>query len=574
VVDVGDRAQPANADMGLGIARFDLQVGHGERHIRRTHAQLAVARLVHRIVEGRADRRKDRAMQPRGACAVHVEPGLTILRADRVIIAMLHIIFACPGYLDRLADLARDQCRLDHEIWLRLAPEGPAQPGRCDLDVLLVDPQRLGERLARALRVLHAGPAFEPVAVPLCGRARWLHRRLVEVRRVIFRRDPCFRRSERCRHIAARAAHLAAAACRGQQLPGIAFRIIAGIGSVLPCDLQRAASFNCGPGIACDHRYAAQCLELGWRLGIGQAHGAQHTCDRARFRVVHAADPAEQLRRPGDHRMDHTRTLNIDPVGALPRDDARHRQRGNFAVDVTPLLGGLELDVGLGGYLEPPGQFGQIAIGQSVAVLRIADQTALGRALILRQFPVERGGSDQHLPHGGSSDPQPVEIETHRARTIGVLVAIALVPFGLNDLDIGPVGLELIGHDLRHRGPDLLTHLRTVAGDLDRTILVDRDPERRRGVAAIHFGQRAGPGIGQIEGARVDLGLDIARASCQRHAEDEKPRPANKGAAAQIDIGAGLITRTARLLGRNDTEIAHQHRRFSFSQIATSRPAR
>src|SRR5437879_13792784 len=57
------------------------------------------------------------------------------------------------------------------------------------------------------------------------------------------------------------------------------------------------------------------------------------------------------------------------------------------------------------------------------------------------------------------------------ARAVGVLVAELLLVAGrLRNAHALPVGLELVGDDHRHAGPDALPHLRTVADDRDGAV--------------------------------------------------------------------------------------------------------
>jgi len=46
-------------------------------------------------------------MQPRIGTPVLVECGFEVLRADRVVIVVLDVVLAGPGYFDRAADHAR-----------------------------------------------------------------------------------------------------------------------------------------------------------------------------------------------------------------------------------------------------------------------------------------------------------------------------------------------------------------------------------------------------------------------------------------------------------------------------------
>ena len=107
VIDVGDRAQPADAHVRFSRAVFDSQVGDVKRHVGPAHRQLErrAIGLIRR--KGRADRREYRALQPRSWPSFVVERGFHIHRRHRVIIIELNIVLSAPDDFDRASDLLR-----------------------------------------------------------------------------------------------------------------------------------------------------------------------------------------------------------------------------------------------------------------------------------------------------------------------------------------------------------------------------------------------------------------------------------------------------------------------------------
>ena len=108
-----------------------------------------------------------------------------MLRGGGMVIAVLDVVLAHPGDLDRCADLLRKIGRLGAEIGLRFAAEGTAEQGDIRLYLCLRHADRLGGRLAQRLAVLAAGPDLHRVARHMRHRGRNLHRRMHEMRRPI-----------------------------------------------------------------------------------------------------------------------------------------------------------------------------------------------------------------------------------------------------------------------------------------------------------------------------------------------------------------------------------------------------
>jgi hypothetical protein len=119
----------------------------------------------------------------------------------------------------------------------------------------------------------------------------------------------------------------------------------------------------------------------------------------------------------------------------------------------------------------------------------VDDLVEAGLALGGRHLPLRRRGLDQHRARRGPGLAEGVEEVADRLRAVGVLVAVARVADALDDLDAGPVGVELVGGDHRQRRADAGPHLRAVRDDVHRPIGIDAQEDARveggvvRGVA-------------------------------------------------------------------------------------------
>ena len=103
------------------------------------------------------------------------------------------------------------------------------------------------------------------------------------------------------------------------------------------------------------------------------------------------------------------------------------------------------------------------------------DLVVLGFDFAHGHFPALGGGRLQHRARRGAAATHGLEEVPRTARAVGVLVAELLLVAGrLRNAHALPVGLELVGDDHRHAGPDALPHLRTVADDRDGAVRGDR----------------------------------------------------------------------------------------------------
>ena len=127
VIDIGHRAQPADADMILRRAIFGAMIGKVEGQIDPSLAQVASVSVGGIQREGRTDGRKHGALQPGGRLSLFVQRGLHVHGGDGVIVVELDVVFAAPHHLDRLAEFLRQEGGLGRVVRLRFAPEAAAQ---------------------------------------------------------------------------------------------------------------------------------------------------------------------------------------------------------------------------------------------------------------------------------------------------------------------------------------------------------------------------------------------------------------------------------------------------------------
>src|SRR2546426_11918358 len=83
-----------------------------------------------------------------------IQRRLEMLGGDRVVVVVVDLILAGPRHFDRSADGPREQRGLHDIIGLRLAAEAAAEECHVHLHPVDRDPERLGDLVARPLRVL------------------------------------------------------------------------------------------------------------------------------------------------------------------------------------------------------------------------------------------------------------------------------------------------------------------------------------------------------------------------------------------------------------------------------------
>ncbi len=127
--------------------------------------------------------------------AARIEPGFEMLGADRMIIIVLDLVGTAPGHLDRRAELPRQHCRLGDIIGFRLSAKTAAQQGDMQRHLRLVQPEHLGDKCLRRLRVLGRRPDLAMIGGRMGDRGRHFHRGMREMRHEIIGRDPARRRA-------------------------------------------------------------------------------------------------------------------------------------------------------------------------------------------------------------------------------------------------------------------------------------------------------------------------------------------------------------------------------------------
>ena len=132
-----------------------------------------------------------------------------------------------------------------------------------DGDVFRRDAERLGHEIMRRLRALDASPDLHlAVGDARCGRRR-LHRRMRQMRDVIFGLDLFGGAGHGRGGVAFMALDRAGLARRRLEFGAIGFRIIGSVRPVVPFDLQGVAALDGRPGVVGDDRQPARGQEAG-----------------------------------------------------------------------------------------------------------------------------------------------------------------------------------------------------------------------------------------------------------------------------------------------------------------------
>ncbi len=186
----------------------------------------------------------------------------------------------------------------------------------------------------------------------------------------------------------------------------------------------------------------------------------------------------------------------------------------------------------------------------------MGDDVVLGLHLADRHSPLFGGCLNQHQPCRGTGVAQMRQEVPKRARAVGVLVAEAgLVTPGLGDLDLRPVGVELVGDHHGHRGAHALAHLRTVAGHRDGTVGRDAHEHLRVVLPAMRHGVGA-----ELFGA-LGLLLRLGRLA-PREGEHERSHAAEHGAPADIGERRGASGGEGGRVGHRFCVVNHRRSPF------------
>ena len=179
-----------------------------------------------------------------------------------------------------------------------------------------------------------------------------------------------------------------------------------------------------------------------------------------------------------DRRMQHARQAGIDAVVRGTRGHREAVDRVDGLADVP--IGVLRFEGGLFGDGHVRCQRHEFAIAEAAAARFVVHRMHARHALAGRHAPCGGSGSDQHFARRGTCAAQQVELLANAGRAVGILVAVFLVAQCLFQADQVPVGVELVGDDLRQAGADALAHLRPMAHDLHDAVRTDIHVDVRR----------------------------------------------------------------------------------------------
>ena len=261
VRDVEHRAKPADADVRQRFTVLAPDVRDGIRNIDHTLAQLAVARVPDIRLKRRRNRREHAAVKPGDGAAPRIQRRLEMLGGDRVVVVVVDLVLAGPRHFDRSADGPREQRGLHDIVGLRLAAEAPAEKCHVHLDPVDRDPERLGDLVARPLRVLGACPRFAASIGDAGRRGRWLHGGVRDVGSVIVGFEDARWGGQRRQRIALVAHDLPRSARRLFELGLVGSRIVGSIRPVVPRSTELAAALDGRPRVARNDGDASQRLK-------------------------------------------------------------------------------------------------------------------------------------------------------------------------------------------------------------------------------------------------------------------------------------------------------------------------
>ena len=268
-----------------------------------------------------------------------------------------------------------------------------------DRDLRLLDPQRLGHFLLRALRVLRRRPDFASVRFHARDGGRRLHRGLAEVRNVVLRGDHPRRTGQRALRVARVAGHGARGADSGGELLAVGRRVVGGVRTVVPVDHQGGAPAQRGPGVVGHDGHAAEGLERGGQGQGRHAHDAPHARDLQGGGVVDPRHRAAHDGRPRDDRDEHPWHADVGPELRLARDVGRPVDEGERGADALTFRFRPQDDAFGAGHGERSGGGGQLAERQRASGLRIVDLVVARNEARCGYVPARGGGGHQHRAH-------------------------------------------------------------------------------------------------------------------------------------------------------------------------------
>ena len=510
LIDVHTAPEPRR-HMRIAHGVVDQQVGYiiPDRGLIAAHRHHALEDArVHAVLQGlRRHTGNDRlAADPhmqRREVALVVQPGRQLALRHRVVAPMQHVLFARPHQLDgRARHGLGDRHRLVDPVMHRAAPAKAAAKGHLVNFALLRPQAGSGSRCRQGgLAILRWRPEFAAFRRPDRHGIHRLHGRMVLMRIAVNRFDLACGAGERGRGIANTITN---EGLRRME-PGLHH-----LGE------RGAALLRMGPVIVGDGDLVERRLGLPPGLGddrdggLTDRHHLLHAGHLLRRAGVEAGDLAAEDRAILDRRVQHAGQLQVDAidqltVGLLNRIQARERLAGDgpaFGILERDVVGRRQLgrlggEAAIAGAPARPGM-GHDAIGRGAFPGRHAP--LIGRRL--HQHHARRSATladvfvalpDAARAAGREIAPDPVA---------GQILPRRRVFRG----HLRPIGVQLLGHQLRKAGQRALTHFRTGDADDDGIIRLDHNPGidlRHRGRAGLGGGTRhpdpkgEGPGGGR-----------------------------------------------------------------------------
>ena len=425
--NIRHRPVPADAGMRLRLRVLDAQVRNEEGHVDQAHAELGRLLVLRVGAEQGRDRRGRAAMQPGDRLACAVEPGLEVLDRDGVVVAVLHVILARPGQFHRRAFHGpRDERRLDDVVGLGLAPESAAEQRDVHRHAVDRKPKALRDAIARGLGRLRRRPHLAAVADDARRGGGRLHRRLRHVRDVVLGLQPPRRPRHAGRYVAEVANDLAGTARGLFQRSPVSSRIVSGVRTVVPGDLQGLTALDRGPGVARDDSNPAERLELRRRRRARDLDDLNDAGYFHRGGCVVGDELSAIDRWAGDDGVQHAVEDGVDAVLAAAGDDIRAVHQLHLALaDVAELRGLFQAQRLARRHRQAGSCDGERSVAES-ALRRPVHDLMVERLHFGDGNPPARGrGLLQHGPRGGAAAAHRLEEMAHAARAVGVLVAEA-----------------------------------------------------------------------------------------------------------------------------------------------------
>ena len=336
------------------------------------------------------------------------------------------------------------------------------------LHLLRWDAADLGAEALRTRLELRRRPDVDAVGAHVCGAVHRLHGRVREQRQLVRGLDLARRTRERAVGIAVVARLGAGLGGRlAQELRDAGARDL-GVRPVVPLHVERVASFLGVPVAVGDHGHAGRDL-----------HHVLHAGDGLRLGGVEVRDLAADGGAARHHGDEHAGPLDVD--AELGR--AVHLGRGveplHPRAEDLPVFGLFER--GILGDGERRGLGGELAVRQPPLAPGVDHGAPLGAAIDSVHCPRLARGRDEHLARGGAGLAERRVGGADAGAAAGALhaehrVDVRLVRRRGLDLDLGPVGVQLLGDEHGQGGGHALTHLGAVHHDEHAVVRTDPQP--------------------------------------------------------------------------------------------------